>query len=96
MGMASVAAAAALDGEVWLSRVCTGSCKKNLAKFGEVSSVWADGLYNGRLGQWAEVRRGNLTTMNFFCTNMYMLISLSHSFSLTFPLKNRLFLMNDR
>ena len=51
---------------------CTGSCEKVPAKFGEESSVKADGLCIGCLGQWAEVRRENSNMQEFFCTSLYI------------------------
>ena len=50
----------------------TGLCKKVPAKFGEESSVQADGLCIGCLGLWAEVRRENSNMQKFFRTILYM------------------------
>ena len=50
----------------------TGSCKRNLAMFSEQSSMWAVGLCNGCLGQWAEVRRENSNMLKLFCMTLYM------------------------
>ena len=54
--------------EIWH----TESSEKVPAKFGEGSSVWADGLCIGCLGQWAEVRRENSNMQEFFCTTLYI------------------------
>ena len=40
-------------------RQSTGACEKVSAKFGEESSVWADGLCIGCLSQWSAARRKN-------------------------------------
>ena len=49
----------------------TGLCEKVPAKFGEESSVKADGLCIGCLSQWAEVGRENSNMQEFFCTTLY-------------------------
>ena len=49
----------------------TGLCKKVPAKFGEESSVKADGLCIGCLSQWAEVGRENSNMQEFFCMTLY-------------------------
>ena len=59
----------------------TGSCKKNPAKFGDTSSVRADGLCIGCLGQWAERGREDSNMQEFFCTTLYLLrIGQIHTF----------------
>ena len=50
----------------------TGLCEKVPAKFGEESSVKADGLCIGCLSQWAEVGRENSNMQEFFCTTLYI------------------------
>ena len=52
--------------------ICTGLCEKVPAKFGEESSVKADGLCIGCLSQWAEVGRENSNMPEFFCMTLYM------------------------
>ena len=47
-----------------------GRAKKVPVKFCEESSVWADGLSIGCLGQWAAARRGNSNMQVFFCTTL--------------------------
>ena len=55
-----------------LALCTTGSCEKVPAKFGEESSVKADGLCIGCLSQWAEVGRENSNMQEFFCTTLYI------------------------
>ena len=50
---------------------CTGSSKKNPAKFGDTCSVRADGLCIGCLGQYAERGRENSNMQEFFRTTLY-------------------------
>ena len=49
----------------------TGLCEKVPAKFGEESSVKADGLCIGCPSQLAEVGRKNSNMQDFFCTTLY-------------------------
>ena len=44
----------------------TGLGKENLAKLSEESSIWADELCIGYLGQWATVRRENSNMLGSF------------------------------
>ena len=50
----------------------TGSSEKNLAKFSDTCSVWADGLCIGCLCYWAERGRENSNLNEFFCTTLYI------------------------
>ena len=51
----------------------TGSCEKVPAKFGVESSVKADGLCIGCLGQWAERGREDSNMQEFFRTTQYIM-----------------------
>ena len=63
-------------------------CAKNLAKFSEGASVWADGLCIGCLGQWAEVKREN-SNMQDFIAQHCIVISLIESDESTRPGKGK-------
>ena len=49
---------------------CTGSSKKNLAKFSDTCSVRADGLCIGSPRLVGGKKVGNLNMQEFFCTTL--------------------------
>ena len=55
----------------------TGSSKKNLAKFSDTCSVWADGLCIGSPSSVGGRKAVNSNMQEFFCTTLYCPLSLT-------------------
>ena len=49
----------------------TGPSKRNLVKFSEEGSVWANSICIGCLSEWAEAERENSNVLEFFCSTMF-------------------------